>query len=339
MPQSTLTPESAASPWRGRLKWLLRLALGALIIGALLRHPQSTTVGPLLRRIPPELLLLSIVLYLAGQCLSAWRWQRLLFATTPNNAEPVSLRECLRIYFIGMFWNLWMPTSIGGDAVRSYLAGQRIGNLAIATTSVLFDRFLGFLALMIVCFVGLGISSTDAVSTEAQELAQRVLWIALACALLAVVLLTILLRSGKADEEAKGMRGKLAKLQSLLAVYVVPQQRKVLLSAIFLSFGMQFLQILVAIMLARGVGLEGTPRTFVWVTPALGLASVIPLGIAGLGVREAAAVALLKPLGFSVGTIVAWSLLWQATVWLSSLPGGLLSIGFRTNERAAEDSR
>ncbi len=37
------------------------------------------------------------------------------------------LRECCRLYLIGMFCNLWMPTNIGGDAVRAYLAAPAAG--------------------------------------------------------------------------------------------------------------------------------------------------------------------------------------------------------------------
>ncbi len=85
----------------------------------------------------------------------------------------------------------------------------------------------------------------------------------------------------------------------------------------------QVIQIAINIGLARAVGLTLPASTLAWLAPMLALSSVLPLGIGGLGVREAAAVLLLQGSDSSQSTIIAWSLLWQATVWISSLPGGL----------------
>jgi uncharacterized membrane protein YbhN (UPF0104 family) len=121
-------------------------------------------------------------------------------------------------------------------------------------------------------------------------------------------------------------------LQALLANYMQPGRRGVLASALLLSFGVQILQIVINIGLARTVGLPIPAATFWWVTPTLALSTVLPLGIGGLGVREAAAVALLHSANVSVGMVVAWSLLWQAIVWLSSLIGGVLSLGLQARK-------
>jgi hypothetical protein len=92
-----------------------------------------------------------------------------------------------------------------------------------------------------------------------------------------------------------------------------------------LSLLFQASQIGLNIVLARSLGLEVPAIAFWWLVPVLALASLVPVGVGGLGVREAAAVTLLHGAGITTAntasTIVLWSLLWQATVWLSSAPG------------------
>jgi uncharacterized membrane protein YbhN (UPF0104 family) len=97
----------------------------------------------------------------------------------------------------------------------------------------------------------------------------------------------------------------------------------VLATAMLLSLVFQASQVVLNIMLARAVGLNLPPLVMWWLVPVLALASLVPLGIGGLGVREVAAIKLLGASGISAETILAWSLLWQATVWLASLPGAL----------------
>jgi uncharacterized protein (TIRG00374 family) len=337
---------ASSSAW-SRGKWLLRLALGILILLVLLRHPESARVAPLLRQISPLAMLMAVLVYMAGQALSALRWQLLLNAARPVDVPPMPLPETLRIYFIGMFWNLWMPTSIGGDAMRSYLAGQRGYGLGVAATSVLLDRLVGLLALLCVCVVGLLLnvlqtkllpnavmSSNQAAQTQVAYL----ILVALSCITLGVLVLWWLLRAGRnsdtaSDGQLSGWRHKLLSLQEVLRNYTQPARRKVLWLAFVLSLIVHVLQITINIGLARAVDLSVPIAMFWWVSPALALSSVLPLGIGGLGVREAAAVALLRLPGVEVGTVVAWSLLWQATVWSASSPGGLFSLGLSTRTK------
>ena len=66
----------------------------------------------------------AVALYLAGQALSAYRWQ-LLAALLK---VPGRYREFVAYYFVGMFTNLFVPGLVGGDAAKSvYSAGGMAG--------------------------------------------------------------------------------------------------------------------------------------------------------------------------------------------------------------------
>ena len=63
--------------------------------------------------------------------------------------EPVALsvpyRRMVSFYFIGMFFNLFLPTIVGGDAVKAVLLARETGAPARATMSVFMERNLGLL--------------------------------------------------------------------------------------------------------------------------------------------------------------------------------------------------
>jgi uncharacterized protein (TIRG00374 family) len=345
-------------------KWLLRLGLGLVLVGVLVVW-QGQSVRQALASASWPLLLGAVGFYLASQGISAAKWQMLLNAASHAThlkhsraegtadahqstlAAPLAWAECYRIYLIGMFWNLWMPTSIGGDAMRAYLAAKRTGNLPLAASSILVERLTGFISLMAIGAAGLLLrikaeaQSSDAGSHQAwSTLALAVGLLVVFCALLFVARqlaynLEAKLHSQSTLADAAtsptGWQNKIArlwiKMHRALDIYLLPSTRGALLAALLMSVVFQSVQIMLNIWLARAVGLELPLETFLWLMPSLAIAAMLPLGIGGLGVREAAAVALLggslATHHASPGTIIAWSLLWQATLWLSALPGAI----------------
>src|SRR5437870_11555110 len=89
-----------------------------------------------------EYWLAALALYLGIQMISGFRWQ--LLARPLGYEQPVW--QFTRFYFIGMFFNLFLPTSVGGDVVRAWYLGH--GSEASAFLSVLVDRLSGFVVLL-----------------------------------------------------------------------------------------------------------------------------------------------------------------------------------------------
>lgn len=302
MPAPNSLNETA--PRRALWKWLARLALGAAIVALLLsRRETAATVWVTLRSVSPLVILGSVAFYLGGQVLSAWKWQLLLRA----RGAPVSLWSCCRIYAAGMFGNLWLPTNVGGDALRAALLVRQCPNLgrANAVASILVERLTGFAALLFLAAGALALRGAD-------TLGWKLLGIAAGIFAVVGVLWWIL---------GKWRHSKIVSLRSALDFYWRNEHRAVMWQAMALSLAFQVSQIALNIGLARATDLDLPARVFWWLGPLLSLSGLIPAGLGGLGVREAAAVALLQGWNVTSGQIVAWSLLWQATVWLSSLPG------------------
>src|SRR6266849_6792315 len=88
-------------------------------------------------------------LLLLAQVASAVRWR--LLARPLGFHNP--LRHFIRFYFVGMFFNLLLPTSVGGDVVRAWYLDGGSGRRLAAFLSVFVDRFSGLLVLLAVACV------------------------------------------------------------------------------------------------------------------------------------------------------------------------------------------
>lgn len=75
--------------------------------------------------------------------MSAARWQSLLRV----QGIELSYAQCLRLTFIGVFFNTFMPGQTGGDVVKAYYVARGTHKPTEAVVTVFFDRALGVIAL------------------------------------------------------------------------------------------------------------------------------------------------------------------------------------------------
>ena len=76
--------------------------------------------------------------------------------------------------------------------------------------------------------------------------------------------------------------------------------------------------------LARASGLDLPAAVWFFAWPLAKLIAIVPVSLAGLGVREASLAGLLAPLGADPATVVAVGLLWQSVLLATGLAGGLV---------------
>ena len=300
MPASPTSTSARRGPWH----WLLRLFIGAGLVTLLIsRREVAASLWHTLGSVSPLVMAGAVAFYGAGQVLSAWKWQLLLRA----RGTEISLGECCRIYAAGMFGNLWLPTNVGGDALRAALlvrAAPGVGR-APALASILVERLTGFFALLVLAAGALALRGAGSSGWQTLAVAGGI-FAALGAGWWAI---------------SRLRHPKIVSLRAALDFYGARAHRGVLWRALALSFAFQISQILLNLGLARAVGLELPARVFWWLGPLLSLSGLVPASIGGLGVREVAALALLRGFPVEGGQVVAWSLLWQATVWGASLPG------------------
>src|SRR5437660_4780562 len=88
---------------------------------------------------------MGILAYLIVEIAAAFRWHVLLKVQKIS----LSLPSLTGLFFIGMFYNQFLPGGTGGDIIKSYyLLTETPDKKAGALLAVVFDRFIGLVALV-----------------------------------------------------------------------------------------------------------------------------------------------------------------------------------------------
>lgn len=320
-------------------RWLKPLGTLALYVLVFYWTDAGAVMGQL-RQSRLELVLAGVALYMGGQALSAWRWQILL--------APVQLqapyRRLVAFYFTGMFFNLFLPTIIGGDAVKALMLTRETGAPARATVSVFMERNVGLCSLVVVAIVAAAFAppvSLFGVSLLTLSLLLAAGYVA-ANAVLASPLVYRLADRVVARTPMRRLRARAESLYEAIVPY--RHARGVVLSALALSFVHQVVVIAVVFLNARALSLDVPfPAVAVFV-PLVSLAGMVPVSVNGLGVREALYILLFGRIGVPADTAVSLALLFLAVTFLASLPGGVAYLmqpartRVLTSERTATDS-
>jgi len=282
------------------------------LLGSKLDGPA---LGHALHSVNPAWVVAAWLTYVLSQGISARRWWILLRAGGVN----VSWERCLRSYFEGSFVSLCLPTAIGGDVVKALRVADSTEQKMLAAGGVLADRLAGLSALL-----GLGCGAAMAGWGQASWL------LSLLSGILVTGFMVAALRIGSrlalrlahhqrfADHTRFG--AKLAELAARLRPYRAYEN---FVPAVLWSVPVQVLNIVSVGMLGCGLHLPAPAVAYGLAVPVVSLATVLPLSINGVGVREGGFLLLLGPYGVSPAESVALGLLVLMMVCASGLLGGL----------------
>jgi len=135
---------------RGMLRQGIRFGGTVLLLGWLFVKVPWERVWPVWQQLSPGAWLAAVLLTVLAMVVSAYKWQLIL--TEPGMETP-KLGFLLRIYFIGLFFNNFLPSGMGGDVVRIALTARKTGT-AVAAASVVTERIWASLGLIVLCLIG-----------------------------------------------------------------------------------------------------------------------------------------------------------------------------------------
>jgi glycosyltransferase 2 family protein len=223
--------------------------------------------------------------------LQAWRWQRLLAA----QGVPVRPARVHVLFWIGNFYNSFLPGGVAGDGVRlAALWRDHPGHAAGAVARVAADRLIGLAALLALAVLALG--AQLATGGGAGEL--ELLLYASATALVVVAGVALAAAHGTGWERPLGRwlgADRTAALRQ--AVATLAADHGTLLAATGLSVAVWMLDFAALWLLAQAVGLTAGVLPLVVAAAAAYVAASLPVSIGGHGVREGTLVVVLGWLG------------------------------------------
>ncbi|HKA56642.1 MAG TPA: lysylphosphatidylglycerol synthase transmembrane domain-containing protein [Candidatus Binatia bacterium] len=257
-----------------------------------------------------EFFLPALAGYVASQGLSAYKWQ--VLARPLGFDQP--LRAFLAYYFVGMYLNLFAPSTVLGDLARGLLLARDGGGIGLALQSVLADRLSGMLMLLWVSAVGF-LSFGPTVLPPA--LCYGV--IAAACLLVVVwwLLPSLVACLGSPHHRLRQWA------ERALAPYRT-RWAAVFARACGLAFVFHLFQLALQVLIAHALSLSVPFWYLMLFIPLVHMLSALPLSFGGVGVREGGYVVFLAFIGIDRNEAVAFGLLWTALVFGSGLVGGLV---------------
>jgi hypothetical protein len=122
---------------------------GALLVGLLIWEDNAQRLWRVMRTIRPGDIFLLLFVGLVMNVISCLKWRLFL----RERGYRVSLLRLLSLYFIGKFFNNFMPSMIGGDLTRTYLLGRQINSQSQSFASVFLERLMGLIALIVLAIV------------------------------------------------------------------------------------------------------------------------------------------------------------------------------------------
>lgn len=264
------------------------LVAAALIAWLLKRGTLDlSAVGRALDHWP--LLLLIAATYYFQLLLISWRWNLLLRA----QGFPFRLRETFSLTMIGTLFNLITPSSVGGDVMKGYYVQQgAAGRRAEALATIVLDRVLGLLSLLIVAALA-AVPGLLSSGSNPQLRALAVSSIGGAFAGLAGLAIAIhFSRTGGDVEAANRVVRFVVRAFRSLAEY--RERPGVLLRCIAAGIFSYLLACGAFYYSARAIGAPDFPVRFLFLVP-LGLcATALPLSPAGIGVGQVAFAELFR---------------------------------------------
>lgn len=324
-----------------RLLGLLRLLISTFLIGYFL-WMLSDQQGSLARAFSKVFeafssasfgwLVPAILLHPVGFVLISLRWKFML------KAQDIRARftQLFLYYFMAAFFNTFLPSTIGGDAVRAMESKKLTGNTAISITVVIMERITGLVALILIALTALVIQTLKGETENPQ------IWWLFAIFVLLGAAGPILARPAIAARILGFLNSVLPKKaghflnQSYQALSVYFHRPYELLMALLVSIIFQLNMVLYYYLIARALGQNPDIINFMIKVPIMIVLLMTIPAINGLGIRTASFRGLMKfPPAFALsgelidlGMRVGYGLL-----------GGLVFLIYRRPEPKKGDSR
>jgi uncharacterized protein (TIRG00374 family) len=300
---------------RDRIQNILKIAVSLVGLLVILLTQDLGQAFQLLVRMDPLPFVGALLLFLAGVPVRAYRWGSLVWSLDVQ----VGWWRLVALYFVGSFFNIFLPTGLGGDAVRMYELSRDDHKVAEAISSVVVDRFLGLFFLFAMASLAL-IGGYELVAPEVRIL----IGVVFAGSVIAVGLL--LQRRWIEDWGRRlGLDRLLGRFQILRDLYdsVHLYSKAALLRASIASLVFNLLLILGYYLLGQAVGIDLSLWYYFLFVPIISVLLMVP-SVGGLGIREGSTVLLFRQVGVPEPQALALALAYDVTLLSIGLIGATI---------------
>ena len=301
---------------RGRRSFVVRLAVSLALLALLLRIVDLGALGRRLAGVDLVFVVGIVAVVTADRLLMAWKWWLLV----RGRDAAVSLWAAVRAYYLASFAGLFLPMTVGADAVRvAALAGQ--GRTPGLVASIVLERAVGALGQAVLATISIGTLIALGLGARIGPGERWAVAGVLAAAFLAFPFSFRAAAWTARRLDGGGWRGVVAALARSYAGYA--DARGLVLAFFGLTLLEGCLPVVYHYVTGRALGLDPGWSFYIATVPITFLVARLPVTLGGIGVLELSFVYLAGLLGLGRTEAFSIALLAEALVLVSLLPGAL----------------
>lgn len=275
---------------------------------------------------------LGLVAFLAFVALWALRWHVII----QHTAETIRYFKALTTLLTGIFFSMFLPSIVGTDVGRVVELSRERHNQASAISSVLIDRVVGLLNLVLMALVALIVGG-------AQFVEDQMIVVVIVGTLVAMAVGWFLFfnrRFMRLFERLLNLpiinRFEASIRELYDALYALHNQPRLLISTVVISVIAFLCEIASVMLAAAALGIAIEPAFFFIFMPIIWVIITIPVTISGLGLREGVFVFFFGQIGVDPAHAVALSLVYYTFSVVTGVVGGLIFLRFSVTEFRAK---
>jgi hypothetical protein len=298
---------------------LLKAGISAALLWYLFRQIDKKRLFEIISHADKRLLFIAFCVFIIPYISALFRWKMLLDAIKIR----LPLKRIIAAFSGGIFFNQILPSSIGGDLMRSIDLASHTRRTREVVATVFLDRLSGYIGLVVMALASLAYG-WSLINNK------KVLFpVAIITGLLVAILMVLfnasvykkihsLLRSPGAGR----IREAITNLHH--EIHVFRDKKAVIIKNISLSLLLQIFSCFSFYIIARSVGVNISIIYFFVFLPIMGAITMLPISIGGLGLRENTAAYLFPLIGVNKDIAVAMSLLNFFFIVIYAIIGGLI---------------
>jgi len=271
----------------------------------------------------------ALILFTMSHFAGSYQWWRMLKAEAVN----ISYRKTISLYFIGLFFNNFLIGGVGGDFYRMMDMRRLSRNGAASVSTVFMDRVMGLLVLSSIALF----ASPYLLFTGKAGSVFLYLYLILLGAWIFIFCFFFIRRFARLFfwliKKMMPIALHLKAKDVYNNIYYFGRQRRLFIEVLLISLSVQSARIMMHFLLGRSLGCTVSPIYFFLFVPIIAILASLPVSLGGIGIREQSGVLLFAMAGMEAMDAFTMEFLAFIVAVASSLPGVILFIIRRSENK------
>lgn len=299
----------------------LRISISIILLIFLFKQVDKKILLETIKGSNKYLLFLSLFIFFITYPLGLLRWKMLLNAADIR----LSFKRVIIAFAGGMFFNLFLPSTIGGDLVRSLDLAAHTRRPREVVATVFLDRLSGYMGLVAMALLAVSFGRSFIQDKSV------FIYIAIITAIL-IGILTVSFNNFLFSKINKLLRppnaGRIREwLRDLhQEIHIFKRHKKAIVNNLVLSFIIQAINPAVFYVIALSLGIKINIVYFFVFLPIISAVTMLPISIGGLGLRDATTIFFFTRAGVSKDLTFAMSLLAFFFILICASVGGIIYV-------------